>query len=105
MASHLLGGQDGFLDRRQGADLTQLAELHVLESLGILGQAHVAHAALNIVHKPALAKHDNDGDVLASDVACVFQHLAARHDVFADFLALDLLLAHLTAADGHQGFF
>ena len=75
--SHLLGGQDGFLDRRQGADLTQLAELHVLESLGIFGQAHVAHAALNIVHKPALAKHDDYRNVLASDVACILKDFAA----------------------------
>ena len=105
MASDLLRRQDRLLDAGQRADLAQLAELHVLQALCVLGQAHLAHAALDVVHEPALAVDRNDGDFLAGDVACILQNAATRHDVLVDLARLDLALAHLDAADGRQGLF
>ena len=105
MAGDLLRREDGLLDAGQRADLAQLAKLHVFQALRILGQAHVAHAALDVVHEPALAIDRHDGDAVACDVACVFEHLAAGHDVLVHALALDLAPPHLAAADGVQGFF
>ena len=105
MASNLLRREDGLFDRRQGADLAQLGQLHVLQALGIFGQAHMAHASLDVVDEPALAVDDHDWDALACNVTCIFQHLAARHDVFVHALGLDLALAHLDCANGCQSFF
>ena len=105
MAGDLLRREDGFLDAGQRADLAQLAELHVFQALCILGQAHVAHAALDVVHEPAFAVDRHDGDAVACNVACIFKHLATGHDVLVHALALDFSLPDLAAADGVQGFF
>ena len=105
MAGDLLGHQYWLLDAGQSADLSELGELHVLQALRILGQAHVTHAALDVVDEPALAEDRNNRDALAGDVPGVLKHLSAGHDVLADLLALDALLAHLHATDRKQGFF
>ena len=104
MAGDLLWHQYRLLDAGQSADLSELGELHVLQALGILGQAHVTHAALNVVNEPALAEDRNNRDALAGNVASVLEHLAAGHDVLADLLALDSLLPNLHASDCKQGF-
>ena len=100
MTCDLLRRENRLLDARQGRDLAQLGQLHVLQALGILGQAYRTHAALNVVHKPALTIHDDDRNALSCDVAHVLQDSAARHDVLAHTLALDALLAYLDRADG-----
>ena len=64
----------------------------------------MAHASLDVVDKPALAVDNHDWDALACDVTCVFEHLAARHDVLVHALGLDLALAHFDCADGCQCF-
>ena len=103
MACHLLGREDGLFHAGQCADLAQLGQLHVLQALRVLGQAHVAHAALDVVHKPALAVDRHDGDALACDVASVLKDAATGHDVLVNPARLDLALAHLDAANGCQG--
>ena len=77
VTSNLLRRQDRLLNRGQGADLTELRQLHVLQALSILGQADMAHAALNVVDEPALAVHGHDGDALAGDVSAVLKDLGA----------------------------
>ena len=69
--------------------------MHVFQALGILGQAHVTHAALDVVYEPALAENRNNRDALAGNVPGVLEHLAAGHDVLAYLLALDALLPNL----------
>jgi hypothetical protein len=39
MAGNLLGRQDGLLNRGQRGNLSQLAELHILQALRVLGQS------------------------------------------------------------------
>ena len=99
MAGHLLGREDRLLDSRKRADLAQLGKLHVLQALGVLGQTHMAHAPLDVVHEPTLAVDRNDRDLVAGNVAAVLQNLAARHDVLAHLAALHTALADLFGAD------
>ena len=105
VAGHLLRRHDGLLDAGQCTDLAQLGQLHILQALRIFSQAHMAHAALDVVHKPALAVDHNNRYALACNVADILQHLAAAHDVFSDAHTLDAFLAHFPRADGNQGFF
>ena len=99
MAGNLLGREDRLLHGRQCADLTQLGQLHVLQTLGILGQAHMTHAAFDVIHEPPLAVHRHDRDLVASDVAAVFQHLATAHDVLVDLAALHPTLTDFLGPD------
>ena len=102
MASHLLRREDRLFNSRKRADLAQLGKLHVLQALGVLGQAHMAHAPLDVVDEPALAVNRHDGDLVAGNVAAILQHLAARHDIFAHLAALYPALANLDGPDSLQ---
>ena len=104
MAGNLLWREDWLFDAGQRRDFTQLGQLHILESLRIFSQANMAHAPLDVVDKPAFAKHRNNRDALAGNVSSVFQHPAARHNVLAHFLALYPFLAYLAASNCGQCF-
>ena len=104
MPGNLLRRQDGLLDRGQRRNLSQFAELHILQALRVLRQAHDAHAPLDAVHEPTLRIHRHDGDVAARNVAYVLQHLGAGEQVLADTLALYLALPFLGRASGRQPF-
>src|SRR5574343_407312 len=103
MASNLLRREDWLLDAGQRADLTQLGQLHVLESLCVLCQTNVPHAALDVIYKPALSVDGDDRYALSCNVAAVLEHLATGQDVLVYLARLDLALAHFIAADGGQG--
>ena len=64
----------------------------------------MAHATLDIIHKPPLAVVRNDRDILACDIACIFQDAAAAHDILVNPTTLYTLLTHLNCADCHKGF-
>ena len=64
----------------------------------------MAHAAFNVIDKPAFAIRRHHRDRLASDVTAVIQHSVTAEDVFAHLDAFHALLAHLTAADRLQCF-
>ncbi len=65
----------------------------------------MSHAALDVVHKPALTVGHHNRDALARNVAAVFQHLATAHDVLVNLARFDPLLPHLDRSDGCQCLF
>ena len=92
MASNLFGGHDGFAGSRISTDLGQLAKLHVLQALAVLGQTHGAHEPFLIVDEPPLPVNRHDRDVIACDVSAVFQHTAAAEYPLMNLAALDAFL-------------
>ena len=104
VTGHLLGRQNGLFHVEPARHVGQPGHEAVGQALGVLGQADVAHAALDAVHDPALTVKRDDRNHAARHQTAVLQHLAAAHQVLAALLALDLLAAGLGVAGRGQLF-
>ena len=98
MASNLLGEQDRLFKPRHSRNLAKLRDLHVLQPLRVFGQAHRAHAPLDVIHKPPLAINRDDWDILAGNQAAVFQNRVTAQDVFPHPAPFDFLLPDFAGA-------
>ena len=77
MPRDLLGVEEGLLDGRERGDFSELGALHVRNALRVFCEAHVPHAALDVVDEPALTVGHDDRNVRACDEAEVFEHATA----------------------------
>ena len=102
MASNLFRRKDRLFHARQRRDFSELAALHIGQTLCIFGQPHMAHAPLDVVDVPPLTIHGHDRDVPAGDIAVILEDACAVHQVLPHAAALDALLPYLAAPDSLQ---
>ena len=104
MTCNLLRCKDRLFNVKPGRHFGKPGHEHVCQSLGVLGQANVAHATLNAINNPAFPVGGNDRDARTRDDAAVFQDLAAAHDVLVNDFAAGLLFpGQRVALRGQRG--